>query len=141
MKMMLEVNSPKAAEKWVLKALRNKEKVMGFGHRIYRERDSRVPAMYECAKQMADIKGDRKWIEIYDVLEETMRREKNICPNVDLPAGPLYYMMGFDIDMFTPLFVISRISGWCAHIMEQRDNNRIIRPLGAYTGTSHRSLN
>ena len=70
-----------------------------------------------------------------------MRREKNICPNVDLPAGPLYYMMGFDIDMFTPLFVISRISGWCAHIMEQRDNNRIIRPLSAYTGVARRSLN
>ena len=141
MMMMREVDSPKAAEKWILKALKNQEKVMGFGHRIYRERDSRVPIMYECARRMAEIKGERKWMEIYDVMEKTMRREKNICPNVDLPAGPLYYMMGFDIDMFTPLFVISRVAGWCAHIMEQRDNNRIIRPLSAYTGPPRRSLN
>ena len=141
MQMMQKVDSPSAAEKWILKALRNKEKVMGFGHRIYKVQDSRVPTMYECAQKMAEIRQEKKWMEIYDILEKTMKREKNICPNVDLPAGPLYYMMGFDIDMFTPLFVISRVSGWCAHIMEQRDNNRIIRPLSTYTGVDRRSLN
>ena len=141
MEMMKEIDSPEKAEKWVLKALRNKRKIMGFGHRIYKIQDSRVPDMYECGRQMAEIKGEWKWIKIYDVLEKTMKREKNICPNVDLPAGPLYFLMGFDIDMFTPLFVISRIAGWCAHIMEQRDNNRIIRPLSSYTGVPRRTLN
>lgn len=141
MLMMQKISSPSEAEKWVLEALKNREKIMGFGHRIYRQQDSRVPVMSECARRMAKLTGESKWMEIYDVLERVVRREKNICPNVDLPAGPLYYMMGFDIDMFTPLFVISRISGWCAHIMEQRDNNRIIRPLADYTGPGRRSIN
>ena len=79
-------------------------------------------------------------MEMYDILVATMKREKNIYPNLDLPAGPAYYLMGFDIDMFTPLFVMSRIAGWCAHIIEQGENNRIIRPLSAYTGVEKRNL-
>ena len=79
-------------------------------------------------------------MDIYDILVTVMKREKNIYPNLDLPAGPAYYLMGFDIDMFTPLFVMSRISGWCAHIIEQGENNRIIRPLSAYTGVEKRHL-
>ncbi len=134
MEMMKEIGEPKRARDWILKALKEKRKIMGFGHRVYKKQDSRVSAMYECAKKMAEIKGEQKWIEIYDILVKTMKEEKNIYPNLDLPAGPAYYLMGFDIDMFTPLFVMSRISGWCAHVIEQRDNNRIIRPLSAYKG-------
>ena len=140
MEMMKEIKSPRSAESYLLKALKNKEKVMGFGHRVYREQDSRVPSMEVCARQLSEIKQEKVWMEIYDILVQTMKREKNICPNVDLPAGPVYYLMGFDIDMFTPFFVMSRIAGWSAHIIEQGENNRIIRPLSEYTGPERRSV-
>ena len=96
--------------------------------------------MYEVAKRMSEIKGESKWVDMYDIMSQTVIDEKGIYPNVDLPAGPAYYLMDFDIDMFTPLFVMSRISGWCAHIIEQRDNNRIIRPLSDYQGPDERSV-
>ena len=89
---------------------------------------------------MAKVTGNTKWMEIYKVLKATMLEKKGIHPNVDFPAGPAYYMMDFDIDMFTPLFVLSRISGWVAHIMEQKQNNRIIRPLCTYVGEKERAL-
>ena len=140
MEMMREIQNPAKAEKYLLKALKNKQKIMGFGHRVYKKQDSRVPAMEKCARRMSEIKGETNWMEIYDILVAVMKREKNIYPNLDLPAGPAYYLMGFDIDMFTPLFVMSRIAGWCAHIIEQGENNRIIRPLSAYTGPEKRSV-
>lgn len=140
MENMKKIDDVDKTKDWVLKSLSEKQKIMGFGHRVYKKQDSRVATMYECAKKMAEIKGEHKWIEMYDIMTQTMQDEKNIYPNVDLPAGPAYYLMGFDIDMFTPLFVMSRISGWCAHIMEQRDNNRIIRPLSDYTGLEQRSV-
>ena len=84
--------------------------------------------------------NNTKWIEMYNILKDTMLEQKNIHPNLDFPAGPAYYMMGFDIDVFTPLFVMSRISGWTAHIMEQRKNNRIIRPLCEYTGPMEKQV-
>jgi len=141
MEMMKEIDQPSKAKEWLLQALKEKRKIMGFGHRVYKNQDSRVATMYECAQKMAQIKGETKWIEMYNILAQTMKEEKNIYPNVDLPAGPVYHLMGFDIDMFTPLFVMARISGWCAHIIEQRDNNRIIRPLSEYTGLKHRPVN
>ena len=140
MEMMEEIKEPSKAEKYLLKALKNKQKIMGFGHRVYKKQDSRVSAMEDCARKLSHMHKETKWMEIYDILVATMKKEKNIYPNLDLPAGPAYYLMGFDIDMFTPLFVMSRIAGWCAHIIEQRDNNRIIRPLSAYIGSQKRSL-
>lgn len=140
MEMMKDIKNPKKAEKYLLKALAEKQKVMGFGHRVYKQQDSRVLSMEKCARRMAEIKQESVWMEIYDVLVEVMKREKNIYPNVDLPAGPAYYLMGFDIDMFTPLFVMSRIAGWCAHIIEQGENNRIIRPLSDYRGFEKRHI-
>ena len=140
MEMMEEIGSPQEAKKWILKALSEKRKIMGFGHRVYKKQDSRVPTMYQFAKDISELKQESKWIEIYDILEKTMREEKNIYPNVDLPAGPVYHLMGFDTDMFTPLFVMARVSGWAAHIMEQRENNRIIRPLSLYKGPELRRL-
>lgn len=134
MYMMKEIGEPEKAREWMLTSLKEKRKIMGFGHRVYKKGDSRVPQMFACAKDMAEVTKNTKWIEMYNILRDTMLEQKNIHPNLDFPAGPAYYMMGFDIDMFTPLFVMSRISGWTAHIMEQRKSNRIIRPLCEYTG-------
>jgi len=140
MHMMLEIADPDKAEQWMLDALKNKRKVMGFGHRVYKYGDSRVPTMKEYAQKMADVTGQQKWMKIYDALEKTMVTQKKIHPNLDFPAGPAYYMMGFEIDFFTPIFVMARTTGWSAHIMEQHNNNRIIRPLSEYTGAAERHV-
>lgn len=140
MHMLKEVGEASVAKEWMLDALANKKKVMGFGHRVYRNGDSRVPTMKKYTEKMADFTGEKKWLEIANILEETMVNEKGIYPNLDFPAGPAYYMMGFEIDMFTPIFVMSRITGWCAHIMEQTANNRIIRPLSDYIGEGERAV-
>jgi 2-methylcitrate synthase len=140
MHMLLEIGSPKKAEAWLRQAFKSKRVVMGFGHRVYKWGDSRVPTMRKCLEDLADWKGDRTWIEIEDVLQDIMVGEKAIHPNLDYPAGPAYYLMGFDIDMYTPIFVMSRITGWTAHIMEQDADNRLIRPLSAYSGVAQRNV-
>ena len=140
MHMLKEIGEVKNAKKWILDALAKKKKIMGFGHRVYRSGDSRVPTMTKYAEKMASITGGEKWIQISNILKDTMIKEKNIYPNLDFPAGPAYYMMGFDIDIFTPLFVMSRITGWTAHIMEQTADNRIIRPLSSYIGSAQRKV-
>lgn len=140
MHMLKEVNDPATAKAWMLDALANKKKVMGFGHRVYRSGDSRVPTMKKYARRLGELKGEMKWAQISDALEEVMVKEKNIHPNLDFPAGPAYYLMGFDIDMFTPIFVMARITGWAAHVIEQAGNNRLIRPLCAYTGAGERKV-
>jgi 2-methylcitrate synthase len=140
MHMLLEIDDPKKARDWMLKALKDKRKVMGFGHRVYKNGDSRVPTMKKYAQKMAAFTGEKKWLEIADILEATMLEQKNIHPNLDFPSGPAYYMMGIDIDMYTPIFVVARITGWTAHIMEQLANNALIRPLSQYTGPGQRSV-
>lgn len=135
-----EIDDPAKAEEWMLNKIKNKEKVMGFGHRVYRKGDSRVPMMSKYGRKVAEIKGISKWHEISDILEKTMINEKSIYPNLDFPAGPAYYLMDFDIDYFTPIFVMSRITGWVAHILEQTNDNRIIRPLTEYTGHPTRNF-
>jgi 2-methylcitrate synthase len=138
MHMMLEIGSPEKAEAWIRQALAEKRKIMGFGHRVYKYGDSRVPTMKKYAQKMAEITGGQKWMQIYDILERVMVETKKIHPNLDFPAGPAYYMMGFDIPFFTPIFVMARTTGWSAHIMEQAQNNRIIRPLSEYVGSPER---
>ena len=140
MYMLKEIGEVNNAKHWILDALSNKKKIMGFGHRVYKFGDSRVPTMTKYAKKMASYTGKEKWIQISNILNDTMIEEKNIYPNLDFPAGPAYYMMGFDIEMFTPIFVMSRISGWSAHIIEQAANNRIIRPLSSYIGPAQRKV-
>ena len=140
MHLLLEVGEPSRAKEWMLTALREKRVVMGFGHRVYKNGDSRVPTMKKYARKMAEFTGQSKWLDIADILEATMREQKNIHPNLDFPSGPAYYMMGFDIDMFTPFFVMARITGWTAHIMEQQANNRLIRPLSQYNGHVQRGV-
>ena len=139
MHMLLEVGEPAGAKEWMLNALREHRVVMGFGHRVYKNGDSRVPTMKKYARKMAEFTGQPKWLDIADILEATMQEQKHIHPNLDFPSGPAYYMMGFDIDMFTPFFVMARITGWTAHIMEQLADNRLIRPLSQYTGQAERS--
>ena len=140
MHMMKEIGDPEKANEWMLDALAKKKKVMGFGHRVYRNGDSRVPTMKKYMKKMAEFVGEPQWIKMADALEETMVSEKGIHPNLDFPAGPAYYMMGFEIDMFTPIFVMARITGWSAHIMEQTANNKLIRPLSDYNGSPERAV-
>jgi 2-methylcitrate synthase len=140
MHMLLEVGEPSRAKEWMLTALREHRVVMGFGHRVYKNGDSRVPTMKKFARQVAAFTGQTKWLEISDILEATMIEQKGIHPNLDFPSGPAYYMMGFDIDMFTPFFVMARVTGWTAHIMEQQAHNRLIRPLSKYTGPAQRSV-
>jgi 2-methylcitrate synthase len=140
MHMMKEIDDPARAREWILDALAKKKKVMGFGHRVYRNGDSRVPTMTTYMRKMVDFTGQRKWMEMFDILSETMIKEKNIHPNLDFPSGPAYYMMGFEIEMFTPIFAMARIAGWSAHIMEQYAANRIIRPLANYNGVEERDV-
>ena len=140
MHMMKKIKKPKNALKWINKALDNKDVVMGFGHRVYKSGDSRVPTMREYFKRVAIIKKDKTFEKIYDIVEKVMIKRKNIHPNVDYPTGPTYHLMGFDTDFFTPIFVISRITGWSAHIMEQHAANKLIRPLASYKGNKHKKV-
>ena len=140
MYMMKKIKKPENALEWINNALDNKEVVMGFGHRVYKSGDSRVPTMREYFRKVAIIKKDKIFEKIYDIVEKVMIKRKNIHPNVDYPTGPTYHLMGFDTDFFTPIFVISRITGWSAHIMEQHAANKLIRPLAAYNGNKHRQV-
>ena len=140
MHMMRKIKKPENALKWINTALKNKDVVMGFGHRVYKSGDSRVPTMREYFGKVAKIKKDKTFEKIYDIVEKVMIKKKNIYPNVDYPTGPTYHLMGFDTDFFTPIFVISRITGWSAHIMEQHAANKLIRPLAKYKGSKHRKV-
>ncbi len=140
MHMMNKIKKPENALKWINNTLNKKEVVMGFGHRVYKKGDSRVPTMREYFGRVAKIKKDKKFEKIYDIVEKVMIERKNIYPNVDYPTGPTYHLMGFDTDFFTPIFVISRITGWSAHIIEQHAANKLIRPLASYKGNQHRKV-
>ena len=140
MHMMKKIKKPENALKWINNALNKKSVVMGFGHRVYKSGDSRVPTMREYFGKVAKIKKDKKFEKIYDIVEKVMIERKDIHPNVDYPTGPTYHLMGFDTDFFTPIFVISRITGWSAHIMEQHAANKLIRPLASYKGSKHRKV-
>jgi 2-methylcitrate synthase len=140
MHMLLEIGEPARARDWMLAALAKKQVIMGFGHRVYKKGDSRCPTMQKYARKMAELTGQAKWMDMCDILSETMIQQKNIYPNLDFYSGPAYYMMGLDIDIFTPIFVMARITGWTAHIIEQLSANRLIRPLSQYTGPAERRV-
>jgi len=140
MHMMGKIKKPESALKWINKALDKKEVIMGFGHRVYKKGDSRVPTMEKYFKKVSKLTGDKKFFKIYNIVKNVMIERKNIHPNVDYPTGPTYHLMGFDTDFFTPIFVISRITGWSAHIMEQHAANKLIRPLSKYSGHEHRKV-
>ncbi|MCL4137583.1 UNVERIFIED_CONTAM: hypothetical protein GTU68_024428, partial [Idotea baltica] len=140
MHLLKEIETPENALPWLEDALSNKRKIMGFGHRLYRLGDSRVPMMSVYRDRLAKKLGGEAWLEISRVLETEMVGRKKIYPNLDFPAGPAYYMMGFEIDLFTPIFVMSRVVGWTAHVAEQLSDNRIVRPLAEYVGPAPRSV-
>jgi len=135
-----EIGDPKLAKEWIQSRFDHKALVMGFGHRVYKTGDSRVPTMRKYAEKMAEVVGDKTWMEISRILASEMLEKKNIHPNLDFPAGPAYYLMGFEIPLFTPIFVASRITGWSAHVIEQGADNRLIRPLSWYTGPEQRPV-
>jgi citrate synthase len=137
---MIEIDEPSKAADWLRGKLSRKDKVMGFGHRVYKNGDSRVPTMKEALIRIAEARNGQRWLDIYNILEKEMFDATGIKPNLDFPTGPAYYLMGFDIPSFTPLFVMSRITGWTAHIIEQAASNALIRPLSEYSGQPQRSL-
>jgi 2-methylcitrate synthase/citrate synthase II len=138
MRMLDEIKTPDRAEKWMMDALARKAKIMGFGHRVYKKGDSRVPVMREIARDFGKRTGKENWVPICEKLEQTMEREKQLCANVDLYAAPVFTMFGFDPALNTPIFAVSRVAGWCAHVVEQHDHNRLIRPRSLYVGPEER---
>jgi len=137
---MLEIDDPARAGRWLADKLARKDKVMGFGHRVYKSGDSRVPTMRQAFLDVAEVTGGDRWAQMYRNLEEAMGEATGIKPNLDFPTGPAYHLMGFDTEVFTPIFVMARITGWTAHIIEQSESNALIRPLSRYSGVPQRPV-
>jgi citrate synthase len=131
---------PDTAEQWTLDALARKERIMGFGHRVYKAGDVRAGILKAYAKAAATTPDLQKWEATADTIERVMAEKKNMFPNLDWPAGRLYHAMDLEIPLYTPMFAMSRITGWAAHVVEQIDNNRLIRPRSIYTGVPARSV-
>jgi citrate synthase len=140
MNVLREVGKPENAEKWVKDRLAKKEKIMGFGHRVYRGGDSRVPATRQLAKELGERLGQPQWHAVCVALEGAMEKHKNLFANLDLYAAPVLHMLGLPPALNTSLFACSRVAGWCAHVIEQHDHNRLIRPRSLYTGHARRAL-
>ncbi|MFD0420051.1 bifunctional 2-methylcitrate synthase/citrate synthase [Streptomyces sp. NPDC127108] len=143
MHMLGEIGEPERAGEWLDEALAAKRRIMGFGHRVYKHGDSRVPIMQEATDRLVAHAADpaaARLAALHTALRDAMTARKGIHPNLDYPAGLAYHLMGFDIPAFTPLFVMSRVTGWTAHITEQLAHNALIRPLGAYTGPGQRTV-
>ena len=140
MHMLKKIKKPENAEKWILDSLEKKKLIMGFGHRVYSKGDSRVPTMKKYYLKVAELLKEKNLPKMSQIIEDIMLEKKNIHPNVDYSTGPTYDLMGFDTDFFTPIFVISRITGWSAHIMEKHAANKLIRPLSKYSGEKHRKV-
>ncbi|MBU6413410.1 MAG: bifunctional 2-methylcitrate synthase/citrate synthase [Planctomycetes bacterium] len=137
-----------AVDDWMQKAFDTKRKLMGFGHRVYKNGDHRAPILHKMGRAVAEKDTQNpgghaavKWFELGEQVQKIMLAKKNIHPNVDFPCGMTYFTMGIPVPQYTPIFVASRITGWCAHIMEQHANNRIIRPLSLYSGPAYRKWN
>jgi citrate synthase len=133
-KNLLEIGSVDNIEPWVKKALAEKKKIMGFGHRVYHTEDPRATHLREMSRQLGERTGEKNWYEMSRKMEEVMMREKRLNPNVDFYSASTYYALGIPTDLFTPIFACSRISGWTAHVLEQYKNNRLIRPRAEYVG-------
>jgi citrate synthase len=134
MKILLEIDDVDKVEDYVKDALSKKKKIMGFGHAVYKTEDPRATHLRGFSKEMGERKGNTKWYDITAKLEAIMKREKNLLPNVDAYSASTYYMMGIPLDLYTPIFAISRISGWTAHNLEQYADNKLIRPRAEYVG-------
>lgn len=139
MRMLFEIGEVDKTKAWVTEALAKKRRIMGFGHRVYKKGDRRSDIMKELSRRLGEKKGERKWYEISSIVEEVMFKEKGLYPNLDLYSATVYYILGLPIELFTPVFVCSRVAGWTAHVIEQHNNNRLIRPRCLYTGQRERT--
>ncbi len=140
MHMMEEIGTADRVGEWLERALADKRKIMGFGHRVYKNGDSRVPTMRAALGEIAALRGGQNLVDIYEALARAVYEAKGLHPNLDYPAGPAYHLIGFDTPAFTPIFVAARLPGWTAHIAEQLAEGSLIRPLAAYDGPAERHL-
>lgn len=138
MNVLREVGTPDNAAAWVAGKLAKHEKIMGFGHRVYRTGDSRVPAMRALARRLGQQSGEGHWGAICEALEAAVAQQKGLCANLDLYAAPVLHMLGIPAALNTSIFACARMAGWCAHVIEQHDHNRLIRPRSLYTGPGRR---
>jgi citrate synthase len=134
MKMLLRIGNMKECETFIQKALENKEKVMGFGHRVYKNGDPRARILKGMSQELGKRRGEPQWYDMSVHIDDIMQERKGLLPNVDFYSASVYYCLDIPIDLYTPIFAVSRIAGWCAHALEQYSNNRIFRPRGQYTG-------
>ena len=130
--------TPDAAEQGLRQNFANKELVMGFGHRVYKQGDPRSPIIKALSKKLSETAPDSRLFDVSERIEQVMLKGKGMFPNLDFYSASAYHYCGIPTDFFTPLFVVSRVTGWAAHILEQRENNKIIRPLAEYTGPTPR---
>ncbi len=140
MQMLLEVGELDQVEDFVMEKLAKKEKIMGFGHRVYKTMDPRAVQLRQMSKELAERVGNEKWYLMTEKIFEVVNREKGMWPNVDLFSASVYYVMGIETDLYTGIFAMSRVSGWTAHVLEQYSNNRLIRPTAIYKGPSLREV-
>lgn len=138
MRMLEKIGSADKAEAFIRDALARKERIMGFGHRVYKDGDPRARHLQKLSETMGKLKGETKWFEISRVIDGIVQKEKGLKPNVDFYSASTYHSLGIPTDLFTPVFACSRIAGWCAHVMEQLAHNRLIRPRAEYTGERDR---
>lgn len=131
-----EIVSMDKVQAWLADALAGKKKVMGFGHRVYKNGDPRAKILSQMSEVLTQKIGQPQYYQMSKILDDAMQKEKGLLPNVDFYSATVYYSMGIPIDIYTPIFAVSRVAGWCAHILEQYSNNRIYRPRGQWTGTS-----
>jgi 2-methylcitrate synthase len=136
--MFLGIGSHDKAEPWVRASLANKQRIMGFGHRVLKKGDSRSAIIQQHAESLSRICGDRRWYEIATTIDRVVQQEKGLCPNLDFYTAVAYLLMGIPRELYTAVFVSSRITGWCAHVIEQQDHNRLIRPRAHYMGPAPR---
>jgi citrate synthase len=136
MLMLKEIGNMDAAREWIKEALADKKKVMGFGHRVYKNGDPRAKILSQLSERIGKQTGQPQWYEMSKAIDDVMQNEKHLLPNVDFYSATVYYSMGIPIDIYTPIFAVSRVSGWLAHIFEQYSKNRIYRPRGEWTGKS-----
>jgi 2-methylcitrate synthase/citrate synthase II len=139
-KVLEQVGTPENAERWIQDALARKERIMGFGHRVYKTGDPRAAIVKPYCIELAREVGDDRWERVAEPIERAVTTQKLLPPNVDWPTARLYHYMGLETDLYTPIFAMSRVAGWAAHVIEQLDHNRLMRPRAQYIGPPHRAV-
>jgi citrate synthase len=140
MDILRDAGGPETAEKWVRGKLAAKERIMGFGHRVYKAGDVRAGILKAYAHRAAEAAGEVRWEQTADIIERVVAEDKHLYPNLDWPAGRLFHALGLEIPLYTPIFVMARVTGWSAHVIEQLEHNRLIRPRGRYNGPPRKSV-